>query len=436
MKITIGGFQMTQKWDVVIIGGGLAGYVAANYLAKTNLSILILEKGAKVGGRARTERIHQQYFNLGPHALYKKGKAKPILEELGVQLMGKSPKQSVTLIDQEMKYVAPFSPLGLLSTNYLNWKERLDWMGILLKIQQMNPAELANLSFKNWVVKATSSEKVQNLLFILARLSTYCHGPDVLSAKLIMTHIKIALGGVLYLDYGWQSLIDQLHNQAVIKHVNVQTRTNVKEITQVDDGHFKLETSTSQDVTSRYVISTIGPHELNQILSESVIMSQREFFSDISSVQGATLDVALTVLPDPNQLFAMGINEPMYFSVHSHYAQLSDHSNSVILHVFKYYQNKESIDVKKVQLELEQFLEKVQPGWQKFVITKRFIPQITVNQRFPLVGDEPKLVPRSKTTIPGLYIAGDWTSPDYILSEAAISSGKAAADAIISKEME
>jgi phytoene dehydrogenase-like protein len=41
----------------VIIGGGLAGYIAANYLAKTNLSILLLEKGTKVGGRARIDRI-------------------------------------------------------------------------------------------------------------------------------------------------------------------------------------------------------------------------------------------------------------------------------------------------------------------------------------------------------------------------------------------
>lgn len=27
---------MTKKWDVVIVGGGLAGYVAAAYLAKSN----------------------------------------------------------------------------------------------------------------------------------------------------------------------------------------------------------------------------------------------------------------------------------------------------------------------------------------------------------------------------------------------------------------
>ena len=105
---------MTQKWDVVIVGGGLAGYVAANYLAKTNLSILIVERGKKVGGRARTDRMNQQYLNLGPHALYKKGKAKSILEELDVKLNGKSPKLGGILIENNMEYAAPFTPLDFL----------------------------------------------------------------------------------------------------------------------------------------------------------------------------------------------------------------------------------------------------------------------------------------------------------------------------------
>lgn len=83
---------MTQNYDIVIVGGGLAGYVAANYLTKTNLSILIVEKGKNVGGRARTNKVNQQYLNIGPHALYKKGKAYSILKELGIHLSGKSPK--------------------------------------------------------------------------------------------------------------------------------------------------------------------------------------------------------------------------------------------------------------------------------------------------------------------------------------------------------
>ncbi len=66
---------MTRKWDVIIVGGGLAGYVAANYLIKTNRSILLIEKGKIVGGRARTTKMNDQCFNLGPHALYKKRKS-------------------------------------------------------------------------------------------------------------------------------------------------------------------------------------------------------------------------------------------------------------------------------------------------------------------------------------------------------------------------
>ena len=89
--------------------------------------------------------------------------------------------------------------------------------------------------------------------------------------------------------------------------------------------------------------------------------------------------------------------------------------------------------VKRYKNELEQFLEKMQPGWQKYVITSRYIPQITVNQRLPQIGDEHKLH-RSKTEIPGLYIAGDWASPHSILAEGAVSSGKQAAEEIIQKE--
>src|SRR3954451_22065872 len=125
---------MTQKWDIVIVGGGLAGFVAANYLAKNDLSILILEKGKNVGGRARTNKINQQYLNLGPHAFYKKGKAKSILEELDVQLTGKSPKLDGILIEKNIEYAAPFSPLELFTTSLLNGKERIEWVAVLMKL--------------------------------------------------------------------------------------------------------------------------------------------------------------------------------------------------------------------------------------------------------------------------------------------------------------
>ena len=421
---------MTQKWDVVIVGGGLAGYVAANYLAKSNLSVLLLEKGTKVGGRARTEKMKQQYFNLGPHALYKRGKAVPILEELGVNLNGTSPKISGTVIENNMEYAAPFSPFGIFTTHLLTWKERLEWITTMTKVIRIVPEKLAQQTFQQWVEQAVPSKKVKSLLYLLGRLATYCNSPEQVSAKIMVSHLKSVMGGVLYLDGGWQTIIDQLHDKAIISGVQVQSPTAVIQIDPVEPNHFKIVLSNDAEIHANYVISTTGPHELQKMLADKSTHAQSNFFTQIKPVRGATLDVALMQLPNPKQLFAMGITDPFYYSVHSPYARLSDDKKSAVLHVFKYHHPDDSIDSNKVKTELEKFIEKMQPGWQKYVITSRFLPQISVNQRLPRIGDEQELH-RSKTEIPGLYIAGDWASPDSILAEGATSSGKQAANDIL-----
>lgn len=416
---------MTRKWDVVIVGGGLAGYVAANYLAKTDLSILILEKGSHVGGRARTNKVNGQYLNLGPHALYKRGKAKTILEELRIELQGKSPKLGGTLIEDGQEYPAPLSPLGLFTTNLLNGKERLEWIGLLAKLMRIDTEKLVDQTFQQWVMQTAHSTKVQSLLFVLGRLATYCHAPEMASAKIMLAKMRNAMGGVLYLDGGWQTIIDQLHNQAIISGVQVQPHTVVKKIEPNEGEPFKVHLTNGEEILANYCLCTTGPQELNEILGKNL--------TQITPVRGATLDVALTHLPNPKQLFAMGITDPFYFSVHSPYARLSDDSTSAVLHVFKYLHPDELTDATKMKNELEQFLEKFQPGWKEYQITSRFLPNIIVNQRLPKIGDEHKLQ-RAKTAIPGLYVAGDWASHDSILADAAVSSGKHAAEEIILSE--
>src|ERR1035438_5012633 len=49
---------MSQRRDVVIIGGGHNGLITAFYLAKTGYKPLVLERGAQVGGAAITDEFH------------------------------------------------------------------------------------------------------------------------------------------------------------------------------------------------------------------------------------------------------------------------------------------------------------------------------------------------------------------------------------------
>jgi phytoene dehydrogenase-like protein len=422
---------MTQNhWDVVIIGGGLAGLVSAAVLGKAGMKTLLLEKAKSAGGRAKTDIISDQFFNIGPHALYKKGKAVPILKELGVEINGSAPKIGGLLMGGHESFTAPFSPNGVLQSKLLHWKEKIEWIGILRKVQKLQPDQYRNQTFQGFVGETTKTLNIQKLLFTLGRLVSYSHAPEQMIASVMLAHMQIGMGGVIYVDDGWQSIIDQLYNQAVTNNVQIRTSANVNQLKALDNDQWQVAVSNQEHILCNNIIYTGPPQALNGLLGESAKLP----FNHFEPIKAAALDVALTKLPNPGKLFAMGINAPYYYSVHSNYARLSQKGESTILHVLKYHHPNESIDGPEEKMKLENFLEVLQPGWQKYIITKRCLPQITVNARLPKAEDA-SLFSRGCAILPGLYAAGDWASPSFILSEAAAESGQQAALEVIDKEM-
>lgn len=45
------------EYDVVVIGGGMAGTTAANFLTKKGYSVVIVEANAYLGGRLKTTEV-------------------------------------------------------------------------------------------------------------------------------------------------------------------------------------------------------------------------------------------------------------------------------------------------------------------------------------------------------------------------------------------
>lgn len=56
-------------YDVIIIGSGIAGLSAARYLHDKGQSVLVLDKGRRIGGRCATKRIEGFTFNYGAQFL-------------------------------------------------------------------------------------------------------------------------------------------------------------------------------------------------------------------------------------------------------------------------------------------------------------------------------------------------------------------------------
>jgi phytoene dehydrogenase-like protein len=61
------GEQITSKYDVVVIGSGLAGMTAANKLAKDGQKVLLLESHFKLGGYATWFNRKQHVFDVSLH---------------------------------------------------------------------------------------------------------------------------------------------------------------------------------------------------------------------------------------------------------------------------------------------------------------------------------------------------------------------------------
>ncbi len=73
-------------YDVIVVGGGMAGLTAATYLARAGRSVLLLEKNERCGGLVSTFEKDGFRFEGGVRALIDAGIISPMLQELGIEM--------------------------------------------------------------------------------------------------------------------------------------------------------------------------------------------------------------------------------------------------------------------------------------------------------------------------------------------------------------
>jgi phytoene dehydrogenase-like protein len=409
---------------IIVVGGGLGGLAAAALAARSGHRVTLFERASVVGGRAITHDQDGYLLNQGPHALYNRGAAKRILGELGATLTGGVPAVAGGFAYHTGRlHTLPTGLVSLVTTGLLPLAAKLEAGRFLAGLPALDPSSVADRTVEEWLRGAIVHAEVVELVSAFIRFATYANHPTRQSAAAAMAQLQSAFAGnVTYVDGGWSSLVASLVDVATPLGVVLETGRRVAQVLH-DRAVTGVRLEDGGVVAGDAIIVAVGPATARALLPRV----DATLFS-ATPVRAACLDVALTALPRPAARFALGIDRPLYLSVHSAVARLAPPGGAVV-HVARYLGSPDGGDGDSdCQAELEALLEMVQPGWRDHVATRRFLPAMIAANAVVEAGRRRPAVDAAGVT--GLCLVGDWVGDEGMLADASLASARAAVERI------
>lgn len=402
--------------DVVVIGGGLAGLGAATELARAGRSVVLLEGGRALGGRARSQVKAGFTLNLGPHALYRTGEAKALLDRLGVPVRGRVPVARGLALDRLDLPALPLDPWSVARTPLLAAGERWEVARWLAAVAVGDARALVGRSVADWL--AGLSPGARGCAAAVVRVATYAADHEALDAGATLVQLKRALRGVLYLHGGWQTVVDGLRSAAVRAGVRIAVGEPARSV----EGTVVHTDARSYEADA--VLLATGP-QVAASLTGSGLLAER--LGAMRPVRAACLDLGLVGGFDASRRFGLGVDRPLYFSEHASVAELGPEGGALVQAAV--YGADGEPDA--LRAELEAVVDRMQPGWRQRVVVERWLPALTVAHDLPRAAVGGERAPVAVVDRPGVFVAGDWVGSDGMLADAAAASATAAVRAIL-----
>ncbi len=407
-----------SHFDVVVIGAGIGGLTSAAFGARAGARCLLLDSATSLGGRARTRDESGYKLNLGAHALYLAGAAKRTLHDLQIEPDGAAPSLDGCLVMRNgAAHAAPAGFGGPPSSTAMSVAEQAAFSAAMQAVME-GFAGQAGETIGAAICRLTDNPAAQAMLHTLIRLTSFTNAPDHADATAMLEQLRLSTGGVSYLHNGWGEMCGLLAERVREAGAHIEVGESVSHL-EAFNSNWIVHCASGARIVARTVVLAVEPKEAYRLVPNVSILKRTA--ESAIPIHAACFDVGLSQLPIAAHGFALGLDAPLYFSVHTRVASLAP-AGAALVHLTRYLRPEER-PTKAVKEELASLMDLLQPGWRDYLVADQWLPFATVTQDLPqaarggLAGRCPVVLGQ------GLYAAGDWVGVEGLLSDAAFASG-------------
>lgn len=427
---------------IAIVGGGLAGLAAAVGLADRGLQVELLETRRQLGGRAGSFRDpatgelvdHCQHVSLGcctnlEDFCRRTGLSDLLHRQRTLHFFGPDNRRYDVAASRWLPAPLHLLP-SLLRLRYLTWRERL---GIIRALRQLARADDSSATVGQWLRDHNQSERAIELFWTPVIVSALSETPDRAAVPPVR---KVFVDAFLGARHAYEMQTPQVPlgefygtrlEQWLSQHgIVVRRECGVKQLTGDASNVKELILADAQQPSFDAVILAVPWRRVLELLPDSLRAALPEL-REIDQLKSAPItavhlwfDRPITDLP--HAVLPGRISQWMFRHGPQYYQVVISASRNLAE------QPRDDL-IAQVRGELSSLWPPA--GEAKLVQARVVTEQHAVFS--PLPGSD-RFRPPQKTSVPNLFLAGDWTATLWPATmEGAVRSGYLAAEALLAR---